>query len=777
MPGKSEAPVRLRRALPPKLARFFSELKSLTRAQLWLGNPKQKTGETMKALRTFAAWLIPSFFLALTPCFAQQSNPRPVASPKAATTNYGKLPLLFEQNQGQTDPRVKFFSNGAGYTVFLTSSDMVLSLRPSEVVNPDAFKASATPASGTAQARPNSQAATASSAAKSSSASMVFKLVGAKSNPEVVGENPQPTKANYFIGNDPKKWRTNVATYGQVRYKNVYPGIDLVYYGNHRQVEYDFDVAPGADASQIQFDIKGADKLSVDGKGDLVLKKGTGELHFQAPIVYQESKGQRAKVAGSYSVSGSSRVGFSVAAHDSAKALVIDPVLVYSTFLGGRSEEQAYGIAIDSIGNAFVTGITTSPDFPLATLGDLTATQTRVFLAKLDVSGTTLLWADYISGTSGNDYPQGVAVDPQGNAYITGSVYSSDFPTVNPAQGSISGNGDGFLSKVSADGANLVYSTYLGGTNWDYPTSVAVDALGQATIVGYTNSTDFPVANAFQPTVSPNQNSYYGDYGFVSKLSTDGSGLVFSTYLAGSQTYCNYYYCYPYSEIYGVALDPNGNIYVAGRTDTQDFPVSDGAYLTANPSQTNYYANTGFVASLSPFGGLNYSTYLGGNQDAYVTSVAVDANGSAYVTGSANASSSFPITSTSICDPGVSSCDSAFVTKLNPTGTDLVYSTYLGPNNNTQGQRIKVDANGNAIVLAYFGNQSYSLVNPIETYTDAGGLLIDEIDPTGASELFSTYLGGDNGSSGTDLAVDADSAMYITGQTPSQDFPVLQSAF
>ena len=728
----------------------------------------------MRADRTFAVRLISSFLLALMPCFAQQSSSRPEATPKMATANYGKLPLLFEKNQGQTDPRVKFLSSGPGYTVFLTGSEMVLSLRPSDVVNPDAFKTSATSTSAKAQAVAHTQSATA--AATPASVAMVFQLVGAKSNPEIVGESPLPTKANYFIGNDPNKWHTNVTTYGKVRYKDVYPGIDLVYYGNQRQVEYDFDVAAGADASQIQFDIQGADKLSVDHLGDLVLKKGTGELHFQAPVVYQESQGQRAKVAGSYSVSGTSRVGFKVAAHDSTKALVIDPVLVYSTFLGGRSEDQAFGIAINSVGEAFVTGITTSSDFPLATLGDFNATQMRVFLAKLDVSGTTLLWADYICGTSGNDYPQGIALDPQENVYITGNAYSSDFPTVNPVQGSLTGNTDGFLSKVSADGATLVYSTYLGGSNWDYPTTVAVDGLGQATIAGYTQSTNFPVVNAFQSTILPNQNSYYGDYAFVSKFSADGSSLVFSTYLAGSQTNC-INNCYPYSEIYGIAADPNGNLYVAGRTDTQDFPVSEGAYLVTNPSVLNYYTDTSFVASFSPFGELNYSTYFGGTLYTYVFAVAVDANGSAYVTGSASSNTSFPITTTSICDPAVSSCDSAFVTKFNPTGTELVYSTFLGPNNTTQGQRIKVDANGNAFVLAYSGNQSYSLVNPIEAFTGAGGSLIDEIDPTGATELFSTYLGADNGSNGVDLAVDSNSSIYITGTTPSQDFPVLQSAF
>lgn len=603
---------------------------------------------------------------------------------------------------------------------------------------------------------------------------MVFKLVGANKSPAILGENLQPTKVNYFIGNDRSKWRTNVATYGQVRYKNLYPGIDLVYYGNHRQVEYDFDVAPGADASKIQFDIKGADNLSVDNNGDLVLKKGTGELHFQAPVVYQQSEGKRTKVGGSYAVSGAGRVSFTVAPHDSSKALVIDPVLVYSTFLGGRSYDEATGIAVDSVGNAFVTGETGSPDFPLATIGSLNSTQNRVFLVKLNVSGTTLLWADYICGTSGNDYPQGVAVDSQGNPYIMGSASSSDFPTVNPFQASPSGGGDGFLTKVSADGSALLYSTYMGGSNWDYPITIAVDSFGQASIAGYTSSLDYPVQNAFQPTVSTNQYNY--QFSFVSKFSASGSSLIFSTYLSGTQSSC-YYGCNPYSEINGIAVDPNGNVYVTGQTDTLDFPVSSGAYLTTNPSNTNSWNNTGFIASLTPSGALNYSTYFGGTNYTYIYGIAVDANGSAYVTGQAPADGSFPITSTSICDPSASNCNSAFVAKLLPDGSGLVYSTFLGPNNGTQGQRIKVDANGNAFVLGYFGNQSYSFTNPIETSNNSGGVLIDEIDPNGATELFSTFLGGSEGASLADLALDSSSSIYVTGSTNSEDFPVLQSAF
>jgi Beta-propeller repeat/Abnormal spindle-like microcephaly-assoc'd, ASPM-SPD-2-Hydin len=615
--------------------------------------------------------------------------------------------------------------------------------------------------------------------APTAAAAMSFKLVGANTNPTVVGEKLQTTKVNYFIGNDRSKWLTNIATYGQVRYKNVYPGIDLVYYGTQRQVEYDFDVAPGADATQIQFAVQGADSLSIDDEGNLVLKKGTGELHFQSPVVYQLSAGQRVKVPGAYAVGGSNRVGFTVKNYDSSKPLVIDPVLIYSTFLGGSSYDGASAIAIDSTGEAYVTGMTQSPNFPLANFGTLPPGGNYIFVSKLDVSGTTLLWADYVCGTSGSDYPAGIAVDTQGNAYITGTANSSDFPTVNAYQATMDSAPDAFLAKLSTDGSQLLYSTYLGGSNWEQANGVAVDSTGSASIAGTTASLDFPVLNAFQSTANPGQGDVYGDYGFVAKFSADGSTLVFSTYLAGSQVDwegCDDD-CAPYSTMNGVAVDANGNVYIAGETDTTDFPVSDGAYMSENPTGDANGNETSFIASFTPSGSLNYSTYFGGSEYTYVYGLTVDSSDAAYITGNSPADGSFTVTNSSICDQSDQTCGDAFVAKLNSTGTEVIYSTFLGPNNNTQGTGIQVDPAGNAYVLAYFGNSSYVLTNPIEANNNTGGVLIDEIDPTGSTELFSTFLGGSSGANAVGMAVDASSSIYVTGATGSDDFPVVQSAF
>jgi hypothetical protein len=342
----------------------------------------------------------------------------------------------------------------------------------------------------------------------------------------------------------------------------------------------------------------------------------------------------------------------------------------------------------------------------------------------------------------------------------------------------VSGYYDAFLSKLSTDGSELVYSTYLGGSNWNQASGVAVDSTGLATVVGTTASLDFPTANAFQPTALPSQDEVYGNYGFVTKFSSDGSTLVFSTYLGGSQVDINDCEdCGPYSDVNGVAVDANGNVYVAGVTETTDFPVSSGAYMTENPTTNSDGYETSFITSFTPSGALNYSTYFGGTTYTYIDALTVDSSDAVYVTGNAPADGSFTVTNTSICNLSDANCGSAFVAKLNSSGTEVIYSTFLGANNGTQGSGIQVDPNGDAYVLAYFGSQNYALTNPIEVFNNAGGVLIDEIDPTGSTELFSTFLGGSNGTYPNGVAVDANSSIYVTGSTGSDDFPVVQSAF
>ncbi len=675
--------------------------------------------------------------------------------------NYGRLPLAFERNQGQTVSEVQFLSRGPGYTAFLSAGSAVLSLRRSALET----------------------AAGSASQSADRNATVRFTLLGAASSPTVVGEGPQPGRVNYFFGNDPAKWHTNVPTYARVRYRNVYPGIDLVYYGNHRQLEYDFEVQPGSDPRRIQFEIQGASQIELDPEGNLVLKVGTGELRFQCPIVYQQFNGQRTAVAGSYVLTHSTHVAFQVARYDSSIPLVIDPVLAYATYLGGSGTDQSTGIAVDSSGSVYLAGYTDSIDFPLATLGSLANNANHAFVAKLDPAGANLIYADYIGGNS-QDYAIALVLDSANEVYVTGSTSSNNFPIVKAYQSQQPGPYAGFLTKISADGSSLLYSTYLGGNTFDQPSCISIDGLGQVYVAGYTMSQNFPVANAYQATVQPNQGGIYGYYGFLTKFSTDGSSLVYSTYLAGNSDVaqvCADGTCWPvpYSVVSAVAVDASGNAYVDGTTNTYNFPVTPGAFLTSNNTQQD--ATVGFVSKFNSAGGIDYSTYFYGSSGnpIGVGAIAVDSSGSAYVAGTADSDGTFPVTATSLCDPAVygSACGYAFVTKFDPAGATLLYSTFLGPNNYASPQALAIDARANAYVLGTTSGPLSQTNQAIETYTSNEDLLLVEIDPTATTLLFSTYLGGSGNDSAAGMALDAAGSIYITGTTNSTDFPVTPRAF
>jgi hypothetical protein len=698
--------------------------------------------------------------LATSACFAQTSFP-------VVQHQDTRLPLTFELNQGQSASQVRFLSRGNGYTAFLTVNGIVLTLRPNPATNPD----SAAPSP-------------ASSKSAQPSGVLQLELVGAAPNPTALGEDLQPGRVNYFFGNDRTKWRTNVPTYARVRYKNVYPGIDLVYYGNHGQLEYDFEIQPGADPRRIQFAIHGARQIAVNDAGDLVLNTAAGDqLHFQDPIVYQLSNGHRSQVGGGYVVKDATHIGFQIGQYDFTNHLVIDPVLVYSTYLGGSGTDRPMGIAVDSSGSTYIVGYTNSDDFPLATEGSLPPNANHVFIAKLDATGSNLIYADYLGGNS-EDYGTGLVLDSSNNIYLTGSTQSSDFPVVNAYQSEQPGPYTGFVSQISADGSSLLYSTYFGGSTFDAPTSIGIDGSGQIHVAGYTMSQNFPVANAYQSSVSPNQGGVYGIYGFLSEFAAGGSALLYSTYLAGNSNVkqsCGGSSCWPspYSAISTLAVDSSGDAYLGGTTNTYNFPVSEGAYLTTNTAPQNAYI--GFVSKFDSSGNLDYSTYFYGSSGngLSIAAITVDGTGAAYITGSAQSDGTFPVTSTTICDPSVSgfACSYAFVTKFDASGETLLYSTFLGANNYANPTAIAVDASGDAYVATNTSSDLYATNNAIEAYTGTADGLLVEIDPTATTQLFSTYLGGSEINAPTSLAVDASGNLYVLGFTSSTDFPVTQGAF
>jgi hypothetical protein len=645
--------------------------------------------------------------------------PGPAAPPRPRIENLNKLPLAFERNQGQTSSQVKFLAHGQGYTLFLTSGEAVLALH----------KASA------------------------KSGVLRVKLLGANPAPDVSGMDEMPGKSNYFIGNDAKRWHTNVPMYGKVKYKSIYSGIDLVYYGNQRQLEYDLVVAPGADPRRIQLGVRGARKISRSEDGDLVLAMDEGEIRWHKPLAYQMKGGARQEIAAQYVIKGRSRVGFEVAGYDLRKPLFIDP-LIYSTYLGGSGVDYGSGIAVDSSGSAYVTGYTYSTNFPTANpLQPVYGGDQDAFVAKLNPTGSALIYSTYLGG-SGEDYGSGIAVDSSGSAYVTGYTYSTNFPTMNPLQPTNGGFccSNAFVAKLNPTGSALVYSTYLGGSGGDGGQGIAVDSSGNAYVTGYTESTNFPTANPLQPVCG-------GDYdAFVAEINATGSALVYSTYLGGSGD--------DYGS--GIAVDNSGNVYVTGNTDSTNFP-------TMNPFQPDLAGDTNvFVAKLNPTGSaLVYSTYLGGNGFDSGIGIALDSSGNAYVTGQTG-STNFPTMNPWQSAYGGGDYD-AFVAKLNLTGSALVYSTYLGGSGGEYGSGIAVDGSGNAYVTGQTSSTNFPTMNPLQSAYGGGDYdaFVAKLNPTGSALVYSTYLGGSGEDWGQGIAVDSSGNAYVTGLTTSTDFPTM----
>lgn len=760
-------------------------------------------------------------------------------------SSYGKLPLSFEPNQGQASDVVKYLSRGSSYSLFLARDAAVLALRGSggksrphdyRISHKGALRSSVpgarvfpgllgSPAailqkSQALKKRPASAQPTMTSALR-------MKLVGANPNVHVVGLDELPGKSNYFIGNDPTKWRTNIPNYTQVRYEKVYPGIDLVYYGNQQQLEYDFVIAPGSDPKAIELEIAstgGASPIRLAESGDLVIETGGGEVRFHKPVIYQPEVQEsltsgRQAIDGRYVLLAGDRVGFEVPKYDATRPLVIDPVLVYSSYLGGSSTEVAGNcaeIAVDSEGNAYVVSGTTSVDFPTTqgvfqpSYGGGPDPNDRwyacgdAFLAKVDPTGSSLLYSTYLGGTeceSSNGI--GVAVDSQGNAYVTGVTNSSDFPTTPGAfQTAFGGShcdgqtecGDAFVTKVSPDGSQLVYSTFLGGSGNDRTDdTIAVDSEGNAYVGGNSNSTDFPTTDgAFQSNLAgdlscndANGNLEYCSDLFVAKLNSAGSSLMYSTFIGGDQP----------ETANALAVDANGNAWVTGSTLSYGYPTTTGAYQAAfhpggcgNGTQT-WDCDDVVVTKLNADGSnLVYSTYLGSSGGETGVGLALDASGNAYVVG-LTSSADFPTTDSAyqsafaspstLCGTEFNCETDAFVAKIDPSlsgPSSLVYSTYLGGSGIDWGTGIAVDSSGRAFVTG----PTFSSNFPVTNQSGKGGpsdVFVTQLNAAGSDLIFSTYFGGSNSESADWLALDRAGRLYIVGWTESPNLPTTPGVF
>jgi hypothetical protein len=590
-----------------------------------------------------------------------------------------------------------------------------------------------------------------------------------------------PGKVNYFRGKDAASWQTKVPIYRRVKYSAVYPGVDLVYYGQSQQLEYDFIVAPGADPGTIKLGFAGVEQTTVDAQGDLALKTAGGPLRFQKPVIYQINGGRRRTVEGGYVHRSPHEIGFRVGAYDRTRPLIIDPVLSYSTYLGGSGIEEGNSIAVDATGAVYVTGTTSSTNFPTVNAAQPTLNESGladIYVAKLTPDGTALVYATYLGG-SDYEIAADIAVDAAGAAYVSALTYSTDFPTVNAFQPATKGLVDVVVAKLSPDGSRLIYSTYLGGSDYEMGAApggsqsvaaIAVDLAGAAYIAGATRSLDFPMVNPLQPP------SISAGGAFVAKLAPDGSALLYSTYLPGTAS----------GSANDIAVDSLGAAYVVGSTQSANFP-------TVNPI-AGFGGNwEAFVAKLTPDGSrFIYSTYLGGSGLEEGLGIAVDATGAAYVTG-VTGSGDFPTMNALQPQRGGGQQD-AFVVKIAPEGGAMIYGTYLGGSDDEwdRGYSIAVDTAGSAHVAGVTLSADFPTMNALQPALNGpSDAFVSKLSPNGAALVYSTYLGGSR-SDGVDydymfnpglyiiqssmaIAVDLTGATYVIGQTHSSDFPTTTS--
>jgi uncharacterized protein (TIGR03437 family) len=679
--------------------------------------------------------------------------------------------INFEANAGQADARFPFVARGGGMSLFLSEGgEVALDLGDGVV------KAS---------------------------------LAGGNTHAAAEAEQPLSGRINYFLGSDPSKWVRDVPTFGRIRYRGVYPGIDLIYYGAQGRLEHDFIVAPGADPRLIRMRLNGVDSMEVDGQGDAVLHVGTKSVAWKKPLLYQSVAGLRRRVEGRYRVESKSELGFEVGVYDPLRPLIIDPVVIYSTYIGRGGNETASRLAVDNNGNVYMTGVSAENSYPTTPgTGGLTPAAARgnIVVTKLNANATELVYSTILGG-GGIDLGLGIAVDPQGAVYLTGATTSEDFPTtagvVQRTYGKPGGEyastpalGDCFITRLGSAGNSLSFSTYLGGTVLDGCSSIALDSAGNIFVTGGTNSANFPSTDgSFQRAFRGGSGTYpalkSGD-AFVAKLNNNATQLLYATFIGGNGEEAGS----------SIAVDGDGNAYITGFTNsTFGFP------LTATAPQTRYAGSGGnvgvglgdaFIVKLDPTGSKQiYGTLLGGARDEVAFGIAVDKQGAAYITGS-TLSTDFPVSAVArqgnyrgqSVTAGWYAGD-AFVAKLNPAGTAWEYSTYLGGTADDRGTGIVVADDGSAWVLGHTLSSDYWVTEDAtqrrysgdrqtEFYA-SGDVFLTHVGPTGGTLLFSTYLGGQGNDWALGLAADAQGAIYVAGGTSSPDFPttpgVYQRAF
>ena len=621
-----------------------------------------------------------------------------------------EIPLTFEPNRGQAEAKVQFVARGAGYYLTLdrTGSRMLL--------------------------RQGARSADVRMSVGKNSAGNGLRLIGAQ---------PLPGHSAYFRGAEPSRWLTGVPNFAQVRADSVYPGIDLVYYGNQARLEYDFVVAPGADPRQIHLHFDGTQSLTMDAQGNLLLGTAAGTLVQHKPVLYQTIAGSRQPVEGNFRLESGNNVSFVVGHYDQTASLTIDPTLVYSSFLGGKDSESGNSVASDAAANLYMTGVTYSTP---AGDGD-------VLVRKISADGTTFLYTADLGG-SGDDFGNSIAVDVNGYAYVGGRTTSTDFPINNAFQNKNLGVNNAFVLRLDPAGSTIVFSTYLGGSRDDRGYSIALDTQGSVYIAGASTSSDFPTSDgAYQ------RSNRGGIDAFVTKFSSTGAG-VYSTLLGGGSD----------DRAWGVAVDQKGNAYVTGDTTSDSFPNSNAPY-----QHSRHGGLDAFVSQLNAEGSqLPFSTFIGGAGDDTANGVVVDLSGNIYVVGSTTSDKDFSIPGRSFNTAYNGGSSDIFVAKYSINGQSLAWTTFLGSHGGDYGNAIAVDNNGNVYVGGDTDSDQYPVTKDATQGSRAGGVdaVVSVLDTNGLNLLYSTFYGGSGDDSIVGIALDQYAQIYLTGQTSSPDLPI-----
>lgn len=666
-----------------------------------------------KSLNIRVLLLITLFIVSAIYSFTSESSTLTNGQKLQIDSSLEKLPLYFVKNDGKLEDNVEFYVKGTKNWIFLKKDGvhLVLQNKPAEIVR--------------------------------------IAPLNANKEFEIMGEERNEGKVNYFIGNCPENWKRNLPTFNKIRYKEVWNGVDIAFYGRSGNLKYDIVVKPGADISKISFEIEKVKEIELSENGGLIAKLPSGKIIYQRkPYIYQEIDGKIIEIEGFYRIkrgNGKKCFDFVLKSFNSSYPLIIDPTLIYSTYLGGSSYDGGYGISVDLAGNVYIIGQTFSSDFPVSSpIKGSKSGYYDIFVTKINPEGNSIVYSTFIGG-NGDDYGYAIGVDSSGNAYITGYTESLDFPTQNPAQKNNSGGRDVFVAKINSEGDSLIYSTYLGGSGNDYGYGIALDGKGNAYLTGFTYSTDFPLKDPFYGY------SGYGDI-FLTKIASDGN-ILYSTYFGGSNNDC----------AYGIAVDSSGNVYLTGTTYSTDFPIK-------NPIKERGGLWDSFLVKINSEGNqIILSSFIGGSDNDYGTGIAVDSLENVYITGYTS-SPDFPIQNP--IQKSIAGNYDAFVSKISTSEKSVLFSTFIGGKNNDHSREIATDLNGNVYIAGETYSTDFPTYDPIQEsnagYWDA---FVVKINLEANVFVYSTYLGGSNNDYAHGIAVDILGNAYVTGYTSSSNFP------